>query len=391
MEEYLIFNPLNDDFIQTTGSTWSHLMEHQGGFIAYDGVLMPIDLKALVLWECSSTEHHLLLDSPSSPSLDLSSDYNTSGYPKNVREDTWSVILAHPVEGTCSTVMVETDPTLYPFMDELLFVNKPAKMLTLPGIGKEKEKCLASEVNAWLYGSKEGSKVMSFATKSLQTIPSTKKKKFQGNKKLPTKNNNALTNRYLVRPCHRLDFDTSGVIIMGLTPESHRKTSFLFEQRHVSKTYIALVAGHVSKDSGIISYPIGKVHCTRGDYNEFACYTGCNGPALSDFINGSIREAETEFFVANRFSIPVFALQQSNVTAKYTRIILKPKTGRGHQLRLHLAAIGHPILGDRLHSQSSHIQRCTPRLCLHAEELQVTALMGNMTSSIIKIQSIAPF
>jgi tRNA pseudouridine32 synthase/23S rRNA pseudouridine746 synthase len=232
-------------------------------------------------------------------------------------------------------------------------------------------------VNEWLNTSMEGGQRMIIASKSSQ-------RRVSKGEKLRAKPSG---NLQAVRPCHRLDFDTSGVVVVALTPESHRKTSLLFEHRNITKTYIALVAGHVQQDNGVISFPVGKVQSKIGDYHEFACYTGNNGLDLSDFIQGSLREAETEFVVANRFTLPT---SHGKASAKYTRIILKPVTGRGHQLRLHCAAIGHEILGDTLHGKSAEISRCTPRLCLHAEEICMTANVRNK-ATMIKITSIAPF
>ena len=370
--EPMIFNPISMQYIKQTPpsikeSTWFQLMHQQGGFIAHSGVLAPIDLEALLRWE--DAQKTPLDEDPSDQS-----HYDISPYSKYLQDDTWGIISANPTYSNGTSMM---HAEKYPCIDQLLFLNKPTKMLTLPGIAITDN--LASQVNSWLYSSKEGEKLMTTAIKSSQNKAMLGKRSMMKDGGI---------DRYRVRPCHRLDYDTSGVIAIGLTAESHRKTSLLFENRNVNKTYVALVAGHVEQDYGVISFPVGKVPSKAGDFHEFACYTDRNGIAISDFIEGSLREAETEYFVSNRFTIP---MMMSHASAKYTRIILKPNTGRGHQLRLHLSAIGHPILGDALHSHSRDISRCASRLCLHAEELQMAASTKNNKAIILRIESLAPF
>jgi 23S rRNA-/tRNA-specific pseudouridylate synthase len=75
------------------------------------------------------------------------------------------------------------------------------------------------------------------------------------------------------KPCHRLDYDTSGIVLFGLTPQAHSAISQQFEQRTTSKTYLALIAGHPSEDSGTINLPIGKLPTPEG-YHQWACDDG---------------------------------------------------------------------------------------------------------------------
>jgi len=108
------------------------------------------------------------------------------------------------------------------------------------------------------------------------------------------------------------------------------------------------------------------------------------GVKVGDFLNNSLRPAKTYYKVTNRFTIPINnddvhnnnnnnnGKGCSNV-AKYSRVELEPKTGRGHQLRLHMECIGHPILGDQLHG--SGVESVTPRLCLHAQRLEMHVLV----------------
>eukprot|EP00977_Amphora_coffeiformis_P005148 scaffold1087_cov154-Amphora_coffeaeformis.AAC.10 len=150
--------------------------------------------------------------------------------------------------------------------------------------------------------------------------------------------------------CHRLDRDTSGVLAMALDAQTHRDISKQFETRQTTKQYTALVAGHVPEENGTVDLPIGKAMTDEG-YNRWV-------------IGGSKpREAQTEWNVEARLQVPGFC---------YTRVVLRPLTGRGHQIRLHMQAMGHPLLGDTLHAPEE-IATATPRLCLHATKLKFQA------------------
>jgi tRNA pseudouridine32 synthase/23S rRNA pseudouridine746 synthase len=237
----------------------------------------------------------------------------------------------------------------YPLLDHLLFVHKPCGLLTLPGVGPDKADCLATRVLSWLEGTR------------------TPSPRHGRNKK-----------QFIPRPCHRLDFDTSGVLCIGLTRDALRYSSKQFETHLVDKTYVALVSGHLQPDSGIVDLAIGKVQ--RGDHNEWEC----EGNA-SQFIDKSLRPAITEFSVSKRFSV----IQENGKTFNYTRVILTPKTGRGHQLRLHMASLGHAILGDHLHAPPE-VAGAAPRLCLHAEKLEIACLENEQPVRVRKV-SLPPF
>jgi tRNA pseudouridine32 synthase/23S rRNA pseudouridine746 synthase len=132
---------------------------------------------------------------------------------------------------------------------------------------------------------------------------------------------------------------------------------------------------------GIVDLAIGKVQ--RGDHNEWEC-EGNN--VAGQFIEKSLRPARTEFSVSKRFAV---INQENGQTFHYTRVMLTPKTGRGHQLRLHMASLGHAILGDHLHAPP-HVARAAPRLCLHAEKLEITCL-ENGHPVRVKVVSLPPF
>jgi tRNA pseudouridine32 synthase/23S rRNA pseudouridine746 synthase len=144
---------------------------------------------------------------------------------------------------------------------------------------------------------------------------------------------------------HRLDMDTSGLLVFGLDPEAQRELSAQFESRDVEKTYTALVAGLMGAESGVIDLPI------RPDY--------ANRPyQIVDHVEG--RPSVTAW--------RVLALETDR-----TRLELTPLTGRTHQLRVHCAAAGHPILGDPLYGPQPSTAASGERLMLHASMLAFRA------------------
>ncbi len=146
------------------------------------------------------------------------------------------------------------------------------------------------------------------------------------------------------RSVHRLDWATSGVIILALNAEAHRRLNKQFAERQTQKRYIAVVAGVVEKDTQTIDLPL------RCDWE--------NRPRqIVDWELG--KPSQTEVFVDKR-----------DPENNRTRLMLKPITGRSHQLRVHLQHIGHPIIGDQLYAPPQW-RDCSPRLLLHAEWLQV--------------------
>ena len=140
---------------------------------------------------------------------------------------------------------------------------------------------------------------------------------------------------------HRLDRDTSGVMVFALTPYAQRSMSMQFEARSTKKTYVACVAGAVDESEGEIDLPLIVDWPNRP--KQMVCHeTG--KPAVTEFKRMSVTEGQS-------------------------RLRLFPKTGRSHQLRVHCLAIGHPILGDPLYSPETVAD--FPRLLLHSEELRI--------------------
>ncbi|MZR30266.1 RluA family pseudouridine synthase [Sneathiella litorea] len=144
------------------------------------------------------------------------------------------------------------------------------------------------------------------------------------------------------RTVHRLDMDTSGILLFGKGAEAHRRLSNMFAERKIAKRYLAWVAGLLSTESGEIDLPL--------------CVDWPNRPLQKvDLENG--KPSLTFWQVLER---------RDNATL----LALSPKTGRTHQLRVHCMAIGHPILGDRFYADQV-IRKRASRLQLHAERLEL--------------------
>lgn len=142
------------------------------------------------------------------------------------------------------------------------------------------------------------------------------------------------------RIIHRLDLATSGIMVMALTPKAHRHIGLQFERRHVQKSYTAMVWGDVQGETGHIDLPL-------------ICDWPNRPLQKIDFENG--KPAQTDWQISHREN-------------GYTHLALHPKTGRSHQLRVHLNEIGHPILGDPLYAHED-AYAASNRLMLHAKTL----------------------
>jgi 23S rRNA pseudouridine1911/1915/1917 synthase len=139
---------------------------------------------------------------------------------------------------------------------------------------------------------------------------------------------------------HRLDKDTSGALVVAKDPETLAALGEQFRRREVEKRYIAFVWGRIAAQSGTIAEPIGRnpVHRKRMA------------------VRREGREAVTRFEVAERFPA-------------VTLLHLFPRTGRTHQIRVHLAAIGHPIVGDAVYGEARLSRALLRRQALHAESI----------------------
>ncbi|MEL6345189.1 MAG: RluA family pseudouridine synthase [Myxococcota bacterium] len=138
------------------------------------------------------------------------------------------------------------------------------------------------------------------------------------------------------RVVHRLDMDTSGVMLFALNRPAERRLDKQFQARKVDKRYRARVRGQISVDFGIIDLPLARL---RGQLRSAVDYAG-----------GKV--ARSAYRVLSR-------------DATSTRLAIAPQTGRSHQLRVHFATIGHPIVGDRFYAPPSMAER----MLLHAHTL----------------------
>ncbi|HEY4058807.1 MAG TPA: RluA family pseudouridine synthase [Kofleriaceae bacterium] len=165
---------------------------------------------------------------------------------------------------------------------------------------------------------------------------------------------------------HRLDLDTSGLLLVALTAEVHTQLQAMFARHEIEKTYAAVVSGLVVGEAGTIDLPL------RVDLDD-------RPRQIVDAVHG--KSAITEWTVVSRDEV-----------SRQTVLALSPRTGRTHQLRVHCAlplavgGIGAPIVGDRLYgARDSHAE---PRMLLHAERLAFT---HPVTGTRLELRSPAPF
>ena len=178
--------------------------------------------------------------------------------------------------------------------DDLLVVDKPAGLLSVPGKAVEHADCLLAR---------------------LQAIDPA------------------------VRLVHRLDMDTSGVMVFARNPSAQRHLGLQFERRYLQKSYVARVHGSPDELSGVVVLPL-----------------------IADWPNRPLQK------VCHDTGKPALTEWRVLQSGPCSRLLLKPAAGRSHQLRVHMAAMGHAICGDRFYG-SAEVRCCTDRLYLHASEL----------------------
>ncbi|MCE9554847.1 MAG: RluA family pseudouridine synthase [Planctomycetes bacterium] len=163
---------------------------------------------------------------------------------------------------------------------------------------------------------------------------------------------------------HRLDRDTSGVVLFARDHEALRDLARQFQERTVAKRYLAVVAGDMPAERGRITFPLARDCADDADGDRPPRYQ-------VDYQRGLT--AVTDYQVLGR-------------EATRTRVELTPQTGRSHQLRVHLRELGHPILGDPLYAPAP-VVAMAPRLCLHAMFLEVNHPEGGRR----RFESAVPF
>ena len=164
---------------------------------------------------------------------------------------------------------------------------------------------------------------------------------------------------------HRLDQATSGLVLMARSPEAQRRLSRAFELRQVHKRYQAIVAGHME---ALPNNAWGSIDL----------------PIAADWERRPLRVIDAN---AGKASLTHWRVLAHDAAADNSRIALEPVTGRTHQLRVHLAAVGHAILGDALYADPAVCAR-SPRLLLHATWL---AFEHPATGQWMEFASPAPF
>jgi tRNA pseudouridine32 synthase/23S rRNA pseudouridine746 synthase len=198
----------------------------------------------------------------------------------------------------------------------LIVVDKPVRLLSVPGRGPDKQDCVIARIR------------------------------------------DEFPDALIV---HRLDYDTSGLIVLARGGKMHRALSMLFQERRVEKRYVAVVEGMPAEDDGEIDLPLIVDWPNRPLHKvDFAC----GKPAL------------TRYKVIGR-----------DDARHASRVALVPETGRTHQLRVHMQALGHPILGDPLYAHGDARAKAD-RLLLHAEWL---AFLHPVTGRRLAFSSAAPF
>lgn len=151
---------------------------------------------------------------------------------------------------------------------------------------------------------------------------------------------------------HRLDKDTSGVILVAKDKDTFEKLQKEFAERQVKKTYIALVHGKLEPKEGTIDQPVGRLPWKR---TKFGVWQG-GRPAITKYKVEKYYDKEGEHF---------------------SLLELYPQTGRTHQIRVHLKYLGHPIVSDPLYAgrkTNRQDRKWCPRLFLHAQNISINSM-----------------
>ena len=195
--------------------------------------------------------------------------------------------------------------------DDIIVVDKLSGLLSVPGRGEHKQDCLLSRVQI--------------------------------------NYDNALI-------VHRLDMETSGVMVLARNKKTHRNLSQQFEKRQVKKKYLAVVDGRIENIEGKIELPI-----------------------ICDWPN---RPRQIVDHVQGKPSVTRYKVLKHDAVKGITKVELEPETGRSHQLRVHLQSLGHPIIGDRLYANRIQQSKAS-RLLLHATSLSFTHPLSEETMQFV--------
>ncbi len=220
-------------------------------------------------------------------------------------------------------------------------INKPAGLM-VHGDGRTKEKTLADLIL------KEYPKLKNIGEPMEITDQKTKKKVV------------------IYRPgiVHRLDKETSGVLLIAKNQKTFEYLKKLFQDRGIKKTYRAVVHKNIKAEGGVVDQPIGR---SKTDFRQWHSGRG---------IRGETREAVTEYKVLSRFK---------KNKEDFCYVEVNPKTGRTHQIRVHMKFLQHPVAGDALYSPKNK-QGLWSRMMLHALSIE----FKNPKGKVIKIEAPLP-
>ncbi len=191
---------------------------------------------------------------------------------------------------------------------------------------------------------------------------------------------------------HRLDRETSGVLLLAKTKKAYEFLKEQFQNREIKKTYVTVVDGWMREDRGVINKPIGR---SPSDFRRRSAGRGARG---------ELKEAITRYKVLKRFTAPAHqnfsssshleiqdgshAVKNFDMPSlnKFTYLEIYPKTGRTHQIRVHMKYLNHPVLCDELYNPDGSCPKELKRLALHAKSIEFKNLKGE----VIKIESPIP-
>jgi 23S rRNA pseudouridine1911/1915/1917 synthase len=185
-----------------------------------------------------------------------------------------------------------------------------------------------------------------------------------------------LNGENIARPgiVHRLDRETSGVLLVAKTQKGFECLKKQFQARTVKKKYLALVWGELEEEFGTIKRPIGR---SLSDFRKWSAQRGARG---------ELREAETYWTKVANVKINPPAGGQNGKLGQFSLIEVEPKTGRTHQIRVHFAAIQHPIVGDLLYAPKRPQALDFKRTALHSKSIE----FENCEGKNIKVEAPLP-
>ncbi len=178
---------------------------------------------------------------------------------------------------------------------------------------------------------------------------------------------------------NRLDRETSGLVVVAKTDLAARELRRIWENRQVRKEYLAIVHGHLPEDSGVVDAPLGKDERSR--------------VAIKDCVRSDGAAAQTEYQVVRRFHRQV----PGQEAAAFSLLCVRPRTGRKHQIRIHLSHLGYPLVGDKIYGADEDAylalveDRLTPaqrdQLVLRHHALHASAISFPWRAEVVTYES----